>query len=176
MSGLTPPIGPDDHVLGSRDAQIVLVEYGDYQCPHCGAAYPQLKTVQKAMGDRLLFVFRNFPLANLHPQAMRAANFAEAAAKDGRFWEMHDTIFENQRRLNDRSLIDYATKVGLKEDSVQAALRGEFDAKIRQDFKSGVRSGVNGTPTLFVNGLRFEGAPEADGLIDYFHGMTSTYS
>jgi len=168
VSGLTPPIGPDDHVQGSHDAPIVLVEYGDYQCPYCGAAYPQMKLVQKEMGNRLCFVFRNFPLSNLHPQAMRAANFAEAAAKEGRFWEMHDTIFENQRRLNDRSLIDYATKVGLKDDSVQAALRGEFDARIRQDFRSGARSGVNGTPTLFVNGQRFEGAALADELIDYF--------
>ena len=168
MSGLTPPISPDDHVQGSQDAPIVLVEYGDYQCPYCGAAYPQMKLVQREMGDRLCFVFRNFPLSNLHPQAMRAANFAEAAAKEGRFWEMHDTIFENQRRLNDRSLIDYATKVGLKDDSVQAALRGEFDARIRQDFRSGARSGVNGTPTLFVNGQRFEGAALADELIDYF--------
>jgi protein-disulfide isomerase len=171
MSGLTPPVGADDHVLGPRDAAIVLVEYGDYQCPYCGAAYPQLKVVQKAMGSRLCFVFRNFPLTNLHPQAMKAANFAEAAAKDGKFWEMHDTIFENQRRLNDRSLLDYATKVGLKTDSVQAALRGDYDAKIKGDFRSGARSGVNGTPTLFVNGQRFDGAAEADELIDYFNSL-----
>jgi protein-disulfide isomerase len=168
MSGLTPPIGETDHVQGPRDAAIVLLEYGDYQCPYCGAAYPQIKAVQQAMGDRLCFVFRNFPLTNMHPQAMMAASFAEAAATVGKFWEMHDMLYENQRRLNDHSLVDYAKRVGLDEGLVEAALQGNFEPKIRNDFKSGVRSGVNGTPTLFVNGQRFEGPAEAEALLEFF--------
>ena len=168
MSGLTPPVGDADHAQGPRDAKIVLVEYGDYQCPYCGAAYPQIKAVQKAMGDRLCFVFRNFPLTNLHPQAMMAASFAEAAATVDKFWEMHDMIYENQRRLNDRSLVDNAKRVGLDDGLVEAALQGNFEPKIRADFKTGVRSGVNGTPTLFVNGQRFDGPAEADALVDFF--------
>ena len=171
MSELKPPVGDADHVQGPRDAAIVLVEYGDYQCPYCGAAYPQLKAVQQAMGNRLCFVFRNFPLTNLHPQAMRAASFAEAAATVGKFWEMHDVLFENQRRLNDRSLVEYAQRVGLDDGLVEAALQGNFEPKIRADFKTGVRSGVNGTPTLFVNGQRFDGPAEADALLEFFAGL-----
>jgi protein-disulfide isomerase len=171
MSELKPPVNDADHVQGPRDAAIVLVEYGDYQCPYCGAAYPQIKAVQQAMGERLCFVFRNFPLTNLHPQAMMAASFAEAAATVGKFWEMHDMIFENQRRLNDRSLVDYAKRVGLDDGLIEAALQGNFEPKIRADFKTGVRSGVNGTPTLFVNGKRFDGPAEADALLEFFAGI-----
>jgi protein-disulfide isomerase len=171
MSELKPPVGDTDHVQGKRDAAIVLVEYGDYQCPYCGAAYPQIKAVQQSMGERLCFVFRNFPLTNLHPQAMMAASFAEAAATVGKFWEMHDMIFENQRRLNDRSLVDYAKRVGLDDGLIESALQGNFEPKIRADFKTGVRSGVNGTPTLFVNGKRFEGPAEADALLEFFAGI-----
>lgn len=171
MSELKPPVNDADHVHGKLDAPIVLVEYGDYQCPYCGAAYPQIKAVQQAMGERLCFVFRNFPLTNLHPQAMMAASFAEAAATVGKFWEMHDMIFENQRRLNDRSLVDYAKRVGLDDGLVESAIQGNFEPKIRADFKTGVRSGVNGTPTLFVNGKRFEGPAEADALLEFFAGL-----
>ena len=120
---------------GKRDAAIVLVEYGDYQCPYCGAAYPQIKAVQQAMGDRLCFVFRNFPLTNLHPQAMMAASFAEAAATVGKFWEMHDMIFENQRRLNDRSLVDYAKRVGLDDGLIEVRAAGKFRAEDTRGFQ-----------------------------------------
>ena len=171
MTQLKPPVGPDDHTQGPRDAGIVLVEYGDYECPYCGDAYPELKAVQKAMGDSLCFVFRNFPLSNAHPHAERAAEFAEAAATIDRFWEMHDLLYENQQALDDRSLVGYAMQVGFDKSLVEAALRGEFATRVRHDFTSGVRSGVNGTPSLFVNGERYDGPRDADTLIDLFNRM-----
>ena len=168
MSELKPPVGPDDHTQGPLDAPIVLVEYGDYECPYCGEAYSELKAVQKAMGDSLCFVFRNFPLSQAHPHAARAAEFAEAAATIGRFWEMHDMLYENQSALDDRSLIVYATQLGFDQALIESALRGDFSTRVRRDFASGVRSGVNGTPSLFVNGRRYDGPRDADSLIDLF--------
>jgi protein-disulfide isomerase len=165
MSQLKPPAGPDDHHQGPLDARIVLVEYGDYECPYCGDAYPELKAVQKAMGDALCFVFRNFPLSNAHPHAERAAEFAEAAATVNRFWEMHDLLYENQDALDDRSLVGYGTRLGLGEALIQSALDGAFAARIRRDFEGGVRSGVNGTPSLFINGQRYDGPRDANSLI-----------
>lgn len=165
MSELKRPVGPDDHHQGPLDARVVLVEYGDYECPYCGEAYPELKAVQKAMGDALCFVFRNFPLRNAHPHAERAAEFAEAAATVGRFWEMHDLLYENQEALDDRSLVGYATRLGLDEALIRSALDGAFAARIRSDFNGGVRSGVNGTPSLFINGERYDGARDARSLV-----------
>jgi protein-disulfide isomerase len=171
MSQLKPPVGPDDHTQGPVDATIVLVEYGDFECPYCGEAYPELKAVQKAMGDSLCFAFRNFPLSNAHPHAERAAEFAEAAATIDRFWEMHDLLYENQQALDDRSLVGYATQLGFNKTLIESALSGEFAARVRRDFTSGVRSGVNGTPSLFVNGRRYDGPRDADSLIDLFKRM-----
>jgi len=171
MSQLKPPVGPDDHTQGPVDAAIVLVEYGDFECPYCGEAYPELKAVQKAMGDSLCFAFRNFPLSNAHPHAERAAEFAEAAATIDRFWEMHDLLYENQQALDDRSLVGYATQLGFSKALIESALGGEFATRVRRDFTSGVRSGVNGTPSLFVNGQRYDGPRNADSLIDLFKRM-----
>jgi protein-disulfide isomerase len=168
MSQLKPPVGDSDHVQGSVDARIVLVEYGDFECPYCGEAYPQLKAVQEAMGDALCFVFRHFPLSQAHPQAERAAEFAEAAATIGRFWEMHDLLYENQQALDDRSLASYAAGLGCDRALIESALGGEFAARVRRDFTSGARSGVNGTPCLFINGQRHEGAWDAQSLLDAF--------
>ncbi len=162
---LKPPVGPSDHAQGPRDAPVVVVEYGDFECPYCGAAFPQLKAVQEALGDKLCFVFRNFPLTNAHPHALRAAEFAEAAATIGRFWEMHDMLYEHQNALDDYSLRRYAEQIGLDHKLIEAALRGDFEAKVREHFSSGVRSGVNGTPCLFINGQRWEGPAEAEVLI-----------
>ena len=168
MSELKPPVGPNDHTQGPLDAPIVLVEYGDYECPYCGEAYPELKAVQKAMGGSLCFAFRNFPLSQAHPHAARAAEFAEAAATIGRFWEMHDVLYENQTALDDESLIGYATQLGFDQALIESALRGDFATRVRRDFASGVRSGVHGTPSLFVNGQRYDGPRDADSLIDLF--------
>ena len=168
MSELKVSVGPHDHAQGSLESPIVLVEYGDYECPYCGEAYPELKAVQQAMGDRLCFVFRNFPLANAHPHAERAAEFAEAAATINRFWEMHDLLYENQRALSDHDLTRYATQLGFDQALIESALRGDFAERIRHDFNGGVRSGVNGTPCLFINGQRYDGPRDADSLVELF--------
>ncbi|GAA0719457.1 DsbA family protein [Dokdonella soli] len=168
MSHLTPAVGPADHVQGPRDAGIVLVEYGDFECPYCGEAYPELKALQQAMGDALCFVFRHFPLTNAHPHAERAAEFAEAATTIGRFWEMHDLLYENQEALDDRSLVGYAAQLGFDKALIESTLRGDFAERVRHDFTGGVRSGVNGTPCLFINGQRYDGPRDADSLIELF--------
>ena len=165
MSRLTPEVGAADHVQGPRDARIMLVEYGDFECPYCGAAYPELKAVQEAMEGEMGFVFRHFPLSQAHPHAQRAAEFAEAAATIERFWEMHDLLFENQQTLSDQDLTDYASSLGFDQALIASALRGDFMARVRRDFSSGVRSGVNGTPCLFINGRRHEGEYDAATLL-----------
>jgi protein-disulfide isomerase len=168
MSQLKIPVGPDDHTQGPLDAPIVLLEYGDYECPYCGEAYPELKAVQKAMGDSLCFAFRNFPLVNAHPHAERAAEFAEAAATIDRFWDMHDTLYEHQDALDDANLVRYARRLGFDDALIESALRDDFATHIRRDFTGGVRSGVNGTPCLFINGVRYDGPRDAASLIALF--------
>lgn len=166
MSHLTPPVSSEDHVMGPDNAPVTLVEYGDYECPYCGEAYPVLKAVQRAMGDRLKFVFRNFPITESHPHAGRAAEFAEAAAKAGRFWEAHDMLYEHQDALGNASLIAYGEALGMDRETVIAAFDGRYDGKIRQDFMGGVRSGVNGTPTLFIDGERYDGPRDAESIVE----------
>jgi protein-disulfide isomerase len=160
---LKPPVGPQDHVQGNPDAPIELVEYGDFECPFCGQAYYSAKAVQAALGDDLRFVFRNFPLAQAHPHALPAAQAAEAAGLQGRFWEMHDVLFEHQDKLDEPNLFRFAGALGLDMERFGRDFASpEVAAKIRADFLSGARSGVNGTPTFFVNGERYDGswAPE----------------
>jgi protein-disulfide isomerase len=155
---LAMPVGAGDHAQGVGDAPITLVEYGDYECPYCGKAYPIVKRIQERLGDRLRFVFRNFPLAELHPNATAAAEFAEAAALQGRFWEAHDTLFEHQRALNGTNLQRYGRELDLDRAALDEAMRsGGPSKRVRADFMSGVRSGVNGTPTFFINGHRYDG-------------------
>lgn len=169
MTRLTPPVGPQDHAQGPADAPVTLVEYGDYECPYCGAAYPILKEVQRRMGDRLRFVFRNFPITESHPHAGRAAEIAEAAADPAMFWALHDLLYENQTALETAHLIAYADRVGMDRARAQAAFDGRYDARIRADFMGGVRSGVNGTPTLFINGTRYDGARDVASLVAALH-------
>jgi len=159
MSGgrLIIPVGPDDHLAGARDAPVVLVEYGDYECPYCGAAYPIVKKLQRELGGDLALVFRNFPLSEAHPHAEQAAEGAEAAGAQGKFWEMHDLLYEHQDALDSSSLVDYARALGLDDARVSRELvDGTWRPRVRGDFRGGVRSGVNGTPTFFVNGDRFD--------------------
>jgi protein-disulfide isomerase len=159
---LSPPVSERDHTIGLTTALVTLVEYGDYECPHCGHAHPIVKDVQRKLGKQLRFVFRNFPLAEAHPHARRAAEAAEAAAEQGKFWEMHDALFENQLALEDDQLVATARRLGLDAERVAEALEsGTYTQRVREDFRSGVRSGVNGTPTFFVNGRRYDG-PWAD--------------
>jgi protein-disulfide isomerase len=150
-------IRPDDHVIGSPNASVTLIEYGDYECPHCGAAFPIVETVRRRLGDRLRFVYRHFPLTQSHPHAEHAAEIAEAAGERGAFWEMHETLFANQRALDDVSLIGYAESVGVDPRwAAEALAAGTFATRVRDHFMSGVRNGVNGTPTFFINGRRFD--------------------
>jgi protein-disulfide isomerase len=166
MSHLTPEPGPQDHLQGSIDAAWVLVEYGDFECPYCGAEYPELKAVQRAMGDALCFVFRHFPLRQAHPNALRAAEFAEAAATIGKFWEMHDLLYENQQSLTEQDMVAYAARLGFDAQLIESARNGHFSSRVQLDFRSGVRSGVNGTPSLFLNGERYDGPRDALSLIE----------
>jgi protein-disulfide isomerase len=165
-SNLLLPREGHDHIQGPIDAPLVLVEYGDYECPYCGDAYPVVKAVQKRLGERLCFAFRNFPLANSHPHAEHAAEAAEAAGAQGRFWEMHDILYENQEALDDESLAEYAATLDLDgRRLVGDVLAGAYRERVRDDFKSGVRGGVNGTPTFFINGVRHEGPADVGALI-----------
>jgi protein-disulfide isomerase len=155
-----------DHIQGPANAAVTLVEYGDYECPYCGAAYPIVKELQTRMGDRLKFVFRNFPITTSHPHAEQAAEAAEAAAAQGRFWEMHDLLYENQRRLRDQDLHAYAEQLGLDVEQFDKDLAEHVHAsRVREDFMSGVRSGVNGTPSFYVNGSRHDDSYDLETLL-----------
>ncbi|WP_018390209.1 DsbA family protein [Ancylobacter sp. FA202] len=169
MSRLTTPVGAHDHSEGPADAPVTLVEYGDFECPYCGEAYPILKAVQRAVGDRLRFVFRHFPIVESHPHAGRAAEFAEAAGSAGRFWEAHDMLYEHQDALADANLRHYGKALDLDAEALQAAFDGRYDAHIRADFMGGVRSGVNGTPSLFINGVRYDGERDVASLVAAIH-------
>jgi protein-disulfide isomerase len=155
-----------DHIRGSATARVTLVEYGDYQCPYCGAAYPIIEAICQALGEQLQFVFRHFPLAEMHPHAMPAAETAEAAAAQHKFWEMHDTLYTHQEALAYNDLVEYARSLGISPDLVQDALvEHPFEERVRSDFMNGVRSGVNGTPTFFIEGVRYDGPMEYDSLL-----------
>jgi protein-disulfide isomerase len=167
QSELTAPVDADrDHTQGPADAPVTLVEYGDFQCPYCGRAYPIVKEVQARMGDRLRFVFRNFPITTSHKYAEQAAEAAEAAGAQGKFWEMHDVLFENQPRLADDDLRGYAERVGLDLDRFDADLAEHtYAERVRDDFMGGVRSGVNGTPTYYINGARYDDPYDVETLV-----------
>jgi protein-disulfide isomerase len=167
MTKLAVPLSPLDHRQGDADAPCTLVEYGDYQCPSCGMAYPLVKRVQKHFGKRLSFVFRNFPLTQMHPYAEAAAETAEFAAAHNKFWEMHDLLYENQPRLGDALLHELAQQLHLAPAQLRHALETkEFQPRVKADFSGGVRSGVNGTPTFFINGQRHDGAYDFNSLVD----------
>jgi len=160
------PTPERDHVQGPMDAPNMLLEYGDYECPYCGAAYPVVKAVQQRLGARLCFAFRNFPLVNSHPHAQHAAEAAEAAGAEGRFWEMHDLLYENQGALEDEDLAEYASMLGLNAERLMKDVRGgTYTARVRQDVRSGARQGVNGTPCFFINGVRYDGTPGVEDLL-----------
>ena len=158
---LKPAVSTTDHKQGKKYADIVIVEYGDYQCPYCGAAYPVLKEKMNKYGNQIQFVFRNFPLSEMHQYARPAAIAAEAAALQGKFWEMHDAIYENQQYLSENLLLELAEKLALDSEQFNNDIKkSEVAAKVDSDFESGIMSGVNGTPSLFVNGIKFNGGPE----------------
>jgi protein-disulfide isomerase len=164
---LTAPISSRDHISGAIDAPLQLVEYGDYECPYCGMAHPVVQEVVQVLSDRLCFAFRHFPIVSAHPHALRAAEAAEAAGAQGRFWAMHDRLFENQELLDDEMLVFHAIQLGLdRERFIEDLVSHRFVPRVQEDLSSGARSGVNGTPTFFVNGQRFEGVPEVRALVE----------
>jgi protein-disulfide isomerase len=165
-NSLSEPVGPDDHAQGADTAPVTLLEYGDYQCSYCGEAYPVLKEVQAKMGKALRFVFRNFPITSIHPQAFIAAEAAEAAAGQGKFWQMHDKLYENQFDLSAESIVIYAEQVGLDMDRFIKEVNDQtYTKRIKADFQSGVMSGVNGTPSLFINGERYDGDRDTASIV-----------
>jgi protein-disulfide isomerase len=154
---LTIPIGKDDHVQGPAAAAVTLVEYGDYECPYCGAAYPMVKAITKRLGPKLRFAFRNMPLNEMHPHAELAAEAAEAAASQGKFWEMHDALYEHQPELGPDLLRTLAKRLHLDVQRFEEDLASRrFRERVKHDFMSGVRSGVAGTPTFFINDERYD--------------------
>ena len=157
MTDLAVPVSASDHILGKPDAQVVLVEYGDYQCPYCGKAYPVVKQIAQQFADQVCVVFRNYPLAQAHAQALPAAVTAEFAAQHGKFWQAHDAVYENQRALGPAFYVELLQSLQLPVDAFKTAIENDaFEAKIRADIDSGDRSGVNGTPAFFINGQAFQ--------------------
>ena len=162
---LTKPITERDHALGPANAPVTLVEYGDFECPYCRQAYPICKELRRRFGERLRFVFRHFPLTRVHEHAEHAAEVAEAAAAQGKFWEMHDRLFERQFALEDDHLVEYAGELGLDATRVARELADHaYAAHVREEFVGGIKSGVNGTPTFFLNGRRHDAAWDVETL------------
>lgn len=163
---LTNPVSDErDHIQGPPGAPLTLVEYGDYECPYCGAAYPIVKEIQARLGDRLRLVFRNFPITTSHPHSQQAAEAAEAASAQGKFWEMHDILYENQANLRQQDLLVYGERLGLHVDRFTTDLAEHVHReRVHEDFLSGVHSGVNGTPTFFIIGRRHDGSYETETL------------
>jgi protein-disulfide isomerase len=166
MSVLRVPVSSRDHIQGDEDAPVTLVEYGDYECPFCGLAHPIVKRVQRHYGRKLRYVFRHFPMPQVHPHAEPAAETAEFAGSHGRFWRMHDGLYENQDRLSVPLFFALADALGLPQDDLRDALEtGRFAPKVRADFMGGVRSGVNGTPSFFINGRRHDAPYDYEYLV-----------
>jgi protein-disulfide isomerase len=165
---LAIPVGPDDHVRGPADATLTVVEYGDYQCPYCAQAYTIVEKLSATFATSMRLVFRNLPLADVHPHAERAAEFAEAVGLQDKFWPMHDRLYENQRSLGEDALRSYAKDVGADLTKVEEALAGGAPrARVEADLEGAIRSGANGTPTFFVNGLRYDGSWFYDEFAEY---------
>jgi protein-disulfide isomerase len=172
MSKLSARVTAQDHSQGKTNAPWTLVEYGDYQCPSCGDAYPILKQLQKHFGDDLRFVFRNFPL-EMHPFAEHAAQTAEFAAAHGKFWEMHDLLFEQQANLKDAALLKLAVQLRLSSDHLKHALaEATYAPRVKTDLDSGIASGVPGTPAFYINGQSYNGAYDLDSIIEAIESHT----
>jgi protein-disulfide isomerase len=167
-SAAFPSVGYEygDRIIGSIHAPVILVKYGDYYCPHCGQACSIVKQIQEQLGSQLCFVYRHFPLTQIHKRAQKAAEVAEIAAAQGKFWQMHYCLFEHQQALDDGSLVEYAVKLGL---DISCFLRNlsehVFACKVQADFRSGVENGVTGTPTFFINGVRLHDSWQMDTLL-----------
>lgn len=167
MSTLVPPVSELDHAQGPPTARVTLVEYGDFECPTCAAAFEVVEAARRAFGPNLRYVFRHFPLRSTHPHALAAAKAAEAAAAQGKFWPMHARLFAHQTQLTDADLLRHARKLDLDPDRFQRDMASRTaEVRIREDLASGVRSGVGGTPTFFIEGEPYTGPIERQALID----------
>jgi protein-disulfide isomerase len=174
---LTVPVTDRDHVRGEISARFTLVEYGDYECPYCRAAHPVVKEVEDRLNGQLCFAYRHFPIVNAHPHAVHAAEAAEAAGAQGQFWLMHDRLFESMTGLADEALVRLAVQIGLDARRFVSDLAtNQYLDRIREDMSSGARSGVNGTPTFFVNGVRHDGPLDAVSLIAAMQRSATAYS
>jgi protein-disulfide isomerase len=170
---LSEPVCERDHRQGSDRASLTLLEYGDYECPYCGEAHPVVQGLQKAFGRDLRFVFRNFPLTDIHPNAMLAAEAVEAAALQGKFWPMHDLALAEQALLEPNIIPVWAAQVGLDLETFRTDLRrGTAARRVKEDLESGLRSGVDGTPAFFIDGQRYIGVPSYEALREALRGTT----
>ncbi len=177
MAQLIPAVSSKDHIYGNLNAPLELVEYGDYQCPYCGRAYPIIKTILQRSDTEIKFIFRNFPLSKIHALAFPAAVATEAAACQDKFWEMHDIIFENQQELDAESFFLFAETIGLDPKHFKNDIeRKDLAEKVRRDFESGLRSGVNKTPSFFINGKKYEGSWQEDEFPAYLHDQLAGIS
>ena len=163
-----------EHIQGSIDSPISLIEYGDYECPYTGMAYPIVKEIMKRFKNKIYFVFRNFPLNDIHPHAQHAAEAAEAAAAQNKFWQMHDYLFEHQKALDDGHLLQYAKKTRLDLNKFKKEMAGHVYAPlIEKSLKIGIDHGVEGTPTFLVNSKRYEGSWDLETFSDFLNTINS---
>ena len=162
---LANPVGPNDHRRGGAAAPVTLVEYGDFECPQCAEAYPIVKEIEDKLADKLQFVFRHFPITSAHPHAQRAAEAAEWAAAQGRFWDMHDGLYRRRAQLSEPVILAIAGELGLDAAGLRQswATHAHFQ-RIKDDFRGGLRSEVAGTPTFFIQGVRYDGKWDRDSL------------
>ena len=169
---LTEPVSERDHIRGLLAEEVSLVEYGDFECPYCRAAEPIVAGLIEALGDHLSVTFRHFPMKEVHPHAPHAAEVAEAAASQGKFWEMHDKLFANQQALDDSSLMKYTAELSLDAVRVERELSSHQHARrVAEDFQSGLRSGVNGTPTFYIDGTRYDGPVALRDILSAIRGL-----
>jgi protein-disulfide isomerase len=166
LSQLLLPIQPDDHVQGPAEARLTLVEYGDYQCPPCGELFITIRQIHEKLANDVRIVYRHYPLSGSHPLAQMAAEAAEAASAQNKFWEMHGLLFEHQSAMTEKSFDEYAEQLALDIDQFRKGLKDRtYESRVREDFKRGVANGVYGTPGLFVNGVRHNGAFDAEAIL-----------
>ncbi len=163
---LSIPVSDRDHIRGRADAPLTLLEYGDYECDYCGRAFPIVRKIRAHFGERLRFVFRNFPHAGIHPHASIAAQAAESAGLQGKYWEMHDMLYEHQSDLATADLVHYALRIGLEVYHFESDLSTQrFAKRVEMDHQSGIDSGVKKTPTFFIGDVKYEGEMAEGALI-----------
>ena len=172
---LVVPVSERDHSQGPATAAVTLVQYGDYECPYTRQSTTIVRAIQQQLGDQLRFVFRNFPLTEIHPHALHAAFAAEVAAAQGKFWQMHDYIFNHQHTLEDSDLEQFAGAVGLDmQQFARDMAERPYVSRIEEDLQSGIRSGVRGTPTFFINGILYPGSWEQEALLAALRAASRT--